>query len=204
MRAYLELLVALVKLLAPIIPFTCEEAWGHFPSRGDEAGSVHLALLPDVDEEALEVAEAVGTPWCSTMKVQAETISPSPAMIWARLLELRQRGLIEVESLRNAGVKNPLDAEAVFTHAAADAASGAFLEMYLPELEDLLGVGHARVESAEDMHGDEPIAVGVEDARKKYPRCARSWKRRPDVGSDADHPDLSARDAAVMKALAES
>ena len=197
-----ELLVVLVKLLAPIIPFTCEEAWGHIPSRGDEAGSVHLALLPDVDEEALEVAEAVGTPWCSTMKVQAETINPSPAMIWARLLDLRQRGLIELESLRNAGVKNPLDAEAVFTHAAADASSAAFLEMYLPELEDLLGVGHARVESAEETPGDEPIAVGVEDAREKYPRCARSWKRRPDVGSDDQYPDLSARDAAVMKALA--
>ncbi len=42
------------------------------------------------------------------------------------------------------------------------------------------------------------------DVREKYPKCARSWKRRPDVGSDADYPDLSARDAVVMKELSEA
>ena len=199
-----ELLTALVKLLAPIIPHTCEEAWGHIPNRGDEADSVHLALLPEVDEEALEVAEAVGTGWCSNMKFEADAISPSPAMVWGRLMDLRQRGLIELEALRNAGVKNPLDAEAVFTHAADDAASAAFLQMYLPELEDLLGVGHARVETAGKTPGAEPVAVRVEDSRERYARCARSWKRRPDVGSDPDYPDLSARDAAVMKTLTKN
>ncbi|MFW6065417.1 MAG: hypothetical protein ACOC9S_01225 [Planctomycetota bacterium] len=39
------------------------------------------------------------------------------------------------------------------------------------------------------------------DTRDKYARCARSWKRRPDVGTDEDYPDLSARDAVVMKEL---
>jgi isoleucyl-tRNA synthetase len=43
--------------------------------------------------------------------------------------------------------------------------------------------------------------VEVVDRREKYPACARSWKRRPDVGSDKDYPDLSARDAAAVKAL---
>ena len=44
-------------------------------------------------------------------------------------------------------------------------------------------------------------ARGVLDARERYGRCERSWKRRPDVGSDPDYPDLSARDAAAVKAL---
>jgi isoleucyl-tRNA synthetase len=47
------------------------------------------------------------------------------------------------------------------------------------------------------------VDVKVCDARDKYERCARSWKRRPDVGSDPDYPDLSVRDAVVMKELAE-
>ena len=76
--------------------------------------------------------------------------------------------------------------------------------MYLEELEDLLGVGYARVETAEDYRGELPIAIRVEDARQKYGRCARSWKRRPDVGSDGEYPDLSARDAAVVRALKTS
>ena len=45
------------------------------------------------------------------------------------------------------------------------------------------------------------IHVVVADSREKYKRCALSWKRRPDVGSDPEYPDLSARDAVVMKEL---
>ena len=45
------------------------------------------------------------------------------------------------------------------------------------------------------------VSIEVLDARQKYQRCARCWKRRPDVGSDKDYPDLSARDAAVVRAL---
>jgi isoleucyl-tRNA synthetase len=43
--------------------------------------------------------------------------------------------------------------------------------------------------------------VKVIDRRNDYPSCARSWKRRPDVGSDAEYPDLSARDAAAVRAM---
>jgi len=42
--------------------------------------------------------------------------------------------------------------------------------------------------------------VEVVDRREKYQACARSWKRRPDVGADAEYPDLSERDAAAMRA----
>ncbi|KKK61788.1 hypothetical protein LCGC14_3010820, partial [marine sediment metagenome] len=118
-----------------------------------------------------------------------------------RLMDLRGEGLVQLEALRNAGVKNSLDAEAIFTVAAADAGAKVFLRAYLPELEDLLGVGYASVEEVDRVEGDLGVTVRVADARDKYGRCARSWKRRPDVGSDADHPDLSARDAAVVEAL---
>ena len=123
-------------------------------------------------------------------------------MIWNRLMDLRDDGLVKLEALRNNGVKNPLDAEAVFTIRSGDTGSLNFLDMYIAELEDLLGVGYARIEQVEKPEGDEPVAVRVEDAREKYPRCARSWKRRPDVGADAEYPDLSKRDAEVVKALA--
>ena len=200
-----EMLMTLVKLLAPILPHTCEEAWGHIPHRDPaEPDTVHLAMMPEVDAEALAVAEAAGAGWCECLKFQIDTITPSPVMVWGRLLGLRGDGLVKLEAIRNAGVKNALDAEAVLTIAEGDAGSEAFLKMYLSELEDLLGVGYARIEKvAGKVEGADggPIALRVEDTRGKYGRCARSWKRRPDVGSDAAHPDLSARDAAVVKAL---
>ena len=49
------------------------------------------------------------------------------------------------------------------------------------------------------QHAAEATAVTVEPLA--IPKCARSWRRVPDVGSDPRYPDLSARDAAVVAAL---
>ena len=110
--------------------------------------------------------------------------------------------MVELEALRNSGVKNPLDAEAVFRIAKDNDQVAGFIETYLKELEDLLGVGYARIERVDQLPEGLVVDIKVCDARDKYPRCARSWKRRPDVGSDADYLDISARDAVVMKELA--
>ncbi|WP_296817349.1 isoleucine--tRNA ligase [Brevundimonas sp.] len=44
-------------------------------------------------------------------------------------------------------------------------------------------------------------AVTVEVRTADHPKCARSWRRVPDVGSDPDYPDLSARDADAVRWL---
>jgi len=119
-------------------------------------------------------------------------------------MELRQAGLLKLEALRNAGVKNPLDAEVIFKIASDNDQAAALIEAHLGELEDLLGAGYAQIARVEKLPEGEVVAVEVLDSREKYDRCNRSWKRRPDVGSDNDYPDLSARDAAVMKALSET
>ncbi|MFP3937777.1 MAG: isoleucine--tRNA ligase [Phycisphaerae bacterium] len=198
-----EMLVALVKMLAPIIPHTAEEAWDYIPNRpGDAPHSVHLTMLPEYDEEVLELAEDL-TPVNPDLAHQwsSDVLIAGPAWIWDRLMDLRDRGLNKLEKLRNSGVKNSLDAEAVFKVRKDDEASAGMIETYLHELEDLLGVGHARLERVDSLDGDTWAEVEVIDTRDKYARCARSWKRRPDVGTDEDYPDLSARDAVVMKEL---
>jgi len=52
---------------------------------------------------------------------------------------------------------------------------------------------------AEAFRLDEVKGVAVVFAKAAYPRCARSWRHVPDVGSDPDYPDLSARDAQAMR-----
>ncbi len=200
-----EMLVTLVKLLAPVIPHTAEEAWDHIPNRGkDTPHSVHLTLLPEYDEEVLELAEDL-TPVNPDliMSWSTDKLVAGPAWIWQRLMDLRDDGLAKLEKLRATGVKNPLDTEAVFRVPQDDDISAGMIETYLHELEDLLGVGYARLERVDSLPEDAWAEVEVLDTRDKYTRCARSWKRRPDVGTDEDYPDLSARDAVVMKELAE-
>jgi len=197
-----QMLLALTKLLAPILPHTAEEAWEHIPFRpAGEPPSVHLADLPDYDEAVLELAEDLRPVNPDLAAFSSDELTPGPAWIWNRLMDLRQDGLAKLEALRNAGVKNALDAEAIFKVPAENDQVASLIETYLKELEDLLGVGYARIERVDALPEGTAAAVEVADARQKYPRCARSWKRRPDVGANPSYPDLSARDAAVMEEL---
>ena len=55
-----------------------------------------------------------------------------------------------------------------------------------------------RTSGADLVEGE---AIGVVIKTADYPKCARSWRKVPDVGSDADYPDLSARDADTVRYL---
>ncbi len=197
-----EMLMTMVKLLAAILPHTCQEAWEHIPNRpAGEPDSVHLAMLPDCDPTVVQAAEELRLANVDLAGFSADTLEAGPAWVWQKLMDLRSAALVKLEALRNAGVKNPLDAEVVFHVAADKDAVAGLLETHVGELEDLLGVGHARVERNCPLPPGQAVEVEVLDSRDRYQRCERSWKRRPDVGSDKDYPTLSARDAGVMRQL---
>ncbi len=171
---------ALVRMLAPVIVFTADEAWEHLKRSGDDAalGSVHLALFP-----------------------QARSQAPTPqhAQQWATLMALRDSALLQLDGLKkSAGLNKALDAEVVYY---VDAAARAWMSAYGPDLEDLVGAGSHRFV---DVAAGTPARVEVIDTRETYKACARSWKRRADVGSDPAFPDLSLRDAEAVKALGKS
>ena len=197
-----RMLITLIKLLAPVLPHTCQEAWDHIPNRNpDHPQSVHLALLPECNIAKVDAAEAIEPVTPDQAVGWSWRLQPGPAWVWEKLMELRRAGLLKLEALRNAGVKNPLDTEAVF-HVAADNDQAAdLISDHLSELEDLLGVGYASIQRVDQLPEGQVVEVRIIDSREKYPTCNRSWKRRPDVGSDSDYPDLSARDAAVIRAL---
>ncbi len=197
-----RMLTTLVKFLAPILPHTCQEAWDHIPNRSaDEPDSVHLTLLPECNLAAVNAAQAIAPVTPDEAAGWSWELQPGPAWIWEKLMDLRRAGLLKLEALRNAGVKNPLDAEAVFTIAADNDQAAALIDSHLSELEDLLGVGYARIKRVDQLPQGQIVEVDVFDSQQKYATCNRSWKRRPDVGLDRDYPDLSARDAAVMRTL---
>jgi isoleucyl-tRNA synthetase len=175
-----QLLVKLVELLAPVLVFTSEEAWGEIrklPGCGGLEESVHLRQFSDLK---FEIPGSVGRDWAVLMP----------------LVEKRNKQLDELK--KSVGLGNALDAEAVIVVPSNGDEVSTHMAEYGPEIEDALGVGFHRIE-----HG-EMWDIKINDTRNLYPSCARSWKRRPDVGSDKQFPELSARDAAVVRKLRET
>ncbi len=177
-----KIVLALTKLLSPMLIFTADEVWEHIPHKpaGDaELPSVHMALLPK--------ASAGG----------GQVITEQTRADWNLLMQLRDSALSQLDALKKeVGLNKALDAEIVYQ--ITDPAVRARLEKYGVDLEDLVGAGYHTFTDAPANH---PPTVKVIDTRTKYAACVRSWKRRPDVGKDSEYPDLSARDAAVVKKL---
>jgi isoleucyl-tRNA synthetase len=176
--------VALVKLLAPMCVFTADEAWEHVPHKDAnerDLPSVHLARLPEPS---------------------GVTVSDEQKLDWDLLFKLRDDALQQLDRLKkDVGLNKAIDAEVVFH--VEDQPTRQRLQAYGVDLADLVGVGFHSFAEDNDPAGA-AITVEVLDRREKYAACARSWKRRPDVGSDPRYPDLCARDAAAVKAIATS
>jgi isoleucyl-tRNA synthetase len=172
--------LVLTKLLAPMLVFTADEAWEYIPHRpGEDAelASVHLALLPEPSAE----------PPPEERREQ-----------WKLLMSLRDDALGQLDALKKeAGMNKALEAEVIYE--VDDDVLRRALQAYGPDLEDLVGAGfHSFAEKGPEGPA---VRVKVIDRRNTYAACVRSWKRRPDVGSDPQYPDLTARDAAAVRAI---
>ncbi|RLA79926.1 MAG: isoleucine--tRNA ligase [Deltaproteobacteria bacterium] len=136
-------LKGLLRLMAPILSFTAEEAWGHLPKEEGDPESVHLTSFPTVDEELLD--EALGERW-------------------EKLLEMRERVTKALEEARREKlIGHSLDARVVIK-APSDEIS--FLEGFGEELRDILIVSQV------ELRRDEGVAVEVKKAKgSKCARC---------------------------------
>ncbi|MBW1989559.1 MAG: class I tRNA ligase family protein, partial [Deltaproteobacteria bacterium] len=172
--ALYEIIQALVRLLAPILAFTCEEIWRHIPSAAAEKPSVHMTLFPDPRK-----------------KWQDHDL----AATWDVIRKVRQEVTKALEEARNQKlVGHPLDA-AVTVHAPRDLAKA--LAAYQDQLKEIFIVSQADVsaepppESAISAGGLEGVAVAVAPARGE--KCARCWVHDESVGTFSDHPGICAR-----------
>lgn len=175
-----RMVVAVTKLLAPMLVLTADETWEHIQHKpGDEANlaSVHLALLP---------------------KLSDQTVSDEQREEWNLLMDLRDTAMTQIDVLLRKFPKQikPLDMEIVYR--VDDDGMRRKLQSYGPDLEDLVGAGSWSF--AEKGTAGPAVTVEIVDRRDTYKACARSWKRRPDVGQDPQYPDLTLRDAAAVKA----
>jgi isoleucyl-tRNA synthetase len=154
---------ALLRLMAPLLSFTAEEAWKVFQRRSD--GTIFTetyARLPDVRDEA-----ALLERWTALRAVRAE--------VQKRLEALREQGAIGSSLQADVEIR-------------ASGPRAQLLQSLGSDLRFVLITSQARVTPVTQT-ADEGIFVTASSATK----CGRCWHWRDDVGADAQHPTLCGR-----------
>ncbi|HEU4987193.1 MAG TPA: class I tRNA ligase family protein, partial [Rhizobiaceae bacterium] len=170
---------AIVKWLAPMLPFTMEEAW---LDRHPEAVSVHLEQFPAIP--AAWKDEALAAKWRKVRQVRR---------VVTGALEIERKEKTIGSSLEAAPVVYVTDPELRAAIADRDMAEICITSDITISAEE---------PPADAFTLDEVKGVAVVFARAKGQKCARSWRYTDDVGSDPEFPDVSARDAAALRELA--
>ncbi|MGV0909503.1 isoleucine--tRNA ligase [Martelella sp. FOR1707] len=174
-----KLFDCLVTWLAPMLPFTMDEAW---LSRNPNAVSVHLEQFPDVPaawkDDALaakwEKIRAVRTVVTGALEIERREKRIGSSLEAAPIV------YVDDETLRAALDGRDFEEICITSAITIEAGKGPEDAFRLREVADVAVVP--------------ALATGT--------KCARSWRVTEDVGSDPDYPDVSARDAAALRELA--
>ena len=160
----------LCRLLAPVLPFTTDEAWTQIPGKAED--SVHLALFPEREDVDTGILDR-----------------------WASLLEVRALATKALEEARNAK-ELAASLEATVTVRGPAAALAPLREheeqssVFPGNLANLFIVSAVKLEEK-----DGPLEVEVGRAAGK--KCGRCWTFSEKVGT-LDEPEVCERCAEVL------
>ncbi|MBW8001911.1 MAG: isoleucine--tRNA ligase [Planctomycetes bacterium] len=159
-----EILDSMVRMLAPILVHTSEEAWAAMKFKSENVESVHLASMPEVDESIDFAGEKAK---------------------WDKLMGLRDEVLRVLEDLRQ---KKEIasNQEASVTVQCGDELADVLSDFGLENFAALCIVSEVKLEN----NAGETKAVAKKSEHKKCDRCWNYW---PSVGSDSEHDDLCQR-----------
>ena len=166
-----DIVVALTKLMAPVLSFTAEEIWRILPEAvrvDSKADSVHLAMFPEVDPR-----------WADAKLAKR----------WEQLLEVRVavQAALEVQR-RDKVIGAPLEARVVIE---AQPAQYELLKAYGQDLAAFFIVSDVVLIELPDVPESPGVIISVEKATGT--KCERCWNYRQAVGTFPDHPTLCDR-----------
>ena len=173
---------ALVRLLAPIMSFTCEEIWPYLPKVAARVQSVHLAQFP-------LTAEILGDAAIPTTDSKSDEE-------WVSLRAVRDEVLKALEEARNNKlIGTGLEAQVAIT---ASDPLYSLLQRHAGELRYLFIVSAVTLAQGS---GNGTGGVHVEVKKADGAKCERCWNYSTHVGEDKTYPTVCERCSAVLKEL---
>jgi isoleucyl-tRNA synthetase len=170
--ALFELLKMTLVLVAPLLPFTTEEAWEAMPPFQGKEESVHLEFFPSFDKE-----------W----------LGPDFFQEWKELKGLREGVLKELELARESKlIGNPLEARVTLK---VPASLQEILKEYANDLASLFIVSSVELEP----HKDKELGILVSKAEGE--KCQRCWNYSPYVGASEEFPLFCQRCEDVVREM---
>ena len=174
---------ALVRLLAPIMSFTCEEIWQYLPRTTGREESVHLAAFPSLVEISGE----------GESKPSEKSKSDDD---WNTLRAVRDQVLKALEDARNNKlIGGGLEAQ---VHLTASDPQYALLRRYEAQLRYLFIVSAVTLTEGP---GNGTGGVQVEVKKADGQKCERCWNYSTHVGEDKHYPTVCERCSAVLKEI---
>lgn len=158
--------------MAPILPFTTEEAWDAMTGFGEKKESVHLHLFP-----------SLGSSW----------LDPETFQEWESLVAIRDLVLKELETARESKIiGNSLEASIVLK---VPTAKEPLLRKHEKELPSLFIVSGVNLEPIE---GD---VFSIEVRKAPGAKCDRCWNYSTYVGQSSDYPRFCQRCEDVVRRM---
>ncbi len=176
-----ELTDGILRLMAPVLSFTAEEAWGYLP--GDQkrrAESVHMADVPSSEYASHE-----------------ETLMSE----WERIALIRGEVSQALETARRAKtIGNSQDAKVMLSAFQSDYT---LLTKRAEELPYLFVVSQVELlpepQSGEDVYiSEQAPGLTISVAKADGEKCERCWNYSTSVGEAAEHPTVCARCAGQL------
>ena len=173
-----RILNTLTRMLSPILAFTAEEIWGFMPhTDADDARSVMFNDLPEA-ADMMAVDEAFMARWD---RIHAVREDAQKALEIARTSKL---------------IGKSLDAQITLY---AESEMLAFLQEVFDQLPSALMVSKVQLAEGNGEFAGEVEGLSLTVAHAEGEKCCRCWSYDASVGNDAEHPELCARCAALMK-----
>lgn len=172
-----RILDGFLKLLAPVLSFTMEEAWSHHRRMPGSPESILLTRLPNASDY------------------------PSDPDLLAEMVTFRQVRDVVLKTLENARtakeIGHPLQAS-VLIKVKEGSEHDRIVSKFETILPELFVVSRTSVERVASLEGDAVAEVVVTPLTST--RCSRCWNYFESVGTIDGYPDLCARCAEVIEA----